>query len=186
MGEQGKNKGNGPTNVIVGGKSRTKRVHLKLGTLIISSLILFVLCAAIAIHLATRNKTPVPAPNQVKLNAAIKESYEGNTANYQKLLDEQLVSATTPTQKVEVYTNKMGVALDAKMYDQAISFGTAAEKIKKTTDTAQIMAQIYIAKGDMNSARQWLQLAIDRLDKTQPAYDRTLRALQTQLAGLNP
>jgi flagellar basal body-associated protein FliL len=194
MGAQAKPKQVGAVTsaIVVGGKRQHPHFKAKRrGLLIIGALLIVLIAAAVAtfhfVHVS--NVTPpattkTPTKPLSSHDKALKQARDGNVSAAQATLDAQLKTAKAPQEKVAIYNQKIGVAVNDKQYDQAINWGTTAFKILPTSATAELVSTAYQGKNDITNAKLWLQKAIDAVDKNDQAGDRIKRGLQAELNGL--
>jgi len=124
-------------------------------------------------------------PEVTPYSEAWAAAIEGDGTKAQQILDGQLRVAKTPEEKMAVYYQKMSAALNSEEYDQLLTIGEQAEGILQTDVTAKYMYNAYLAKGDKQEAKRWLQRAIDRLDKDNNSYERNLDELEDKMQDLD-
>lgn len=177
------------SGVVAGGGGHHFTQRERLGMLFLGALVILVIISVGTVMIVHKtDKTP--AKQAVKLTTdpyslALYDASHNDQNAAQKVLDTQLASATTPSQKVEIYDQKMTAALNAKQNDAAISYGEAANKLLATSDTAELMYSAYLAESNVTQAKVWLQKAIDLLNKTDPAYTRILQSLQQEMTEIS-
>ena len=173
------------------------KLHAKVGVVVVAALVVLT-ALGVAVRLVvshvqgkqgnTATTHLTNAQKAAKISDYGQASYatiNGDYAAAQLALDNQLPKATTPQQKAVIYSQKMSLAINDKQYHDALTFGQNAENSQKTEMTATLYYQMYLAQGNKPQAKQWLQMAIDRLNKNSDLYDEQLKEFQVDMAGLN-
>lgn len=110
----------------------------------------------------------------------------GDYADVKGFFQEALAFAKTNEDKARVYRHFSSVALNQGAYDDALQYSQETEKLNPTQDTAMLVAQSAVGKGDKAMAIEYYQKAIDRIS---PAADdelgqSTVKYYQQRIAEL--
>lgn len=112
------------------------------------------------------------------------QSINGNPGPLKTYLSQQMAKATTTSQKEQVYSQEIVLDLNSQQYDDAISVGTQSYALSPSSQTADMVANAYEAKGDKTDAKTWFQNAINDLDKNSPTYHADLGQYTSELQEL--
>lgn len=196
--EAPENNGEGPddnSTVPLGLKQRLprQRLRLKVLGLVVVCLVLLVGVAFGTDFLMRRDtsKNPAPATEQQSSKPLTPKqqverlAYEGKYEEAQQMLAQQLGSAKTTSEKSYIRTQQATLALNAQKYDEAMGYAQALDELQPTDASASLLAQVAAAKGDKVAAKNYLQVAIARLNKSAPTYDLKVQEYQMRIAALD-
>jgi|GEM_PF-5853146 len=121
----------------------------------------------------TRNQFSTPTPQTA-----------ANVAKNQEQYDTELQGISDPGQQASIYDQKASSALDIKDYTNAMTYAKKAESLAPSSDTAYLVALVAQSSGDKATAKQYLQTAISRVDKSVPTNQRIIQSYQHMLQEL--
>jgi len=121
----------------------------------------------------TRNQFSTPQPQTA-----------ANVAENQKQYDAALEQVSDPAQQASIYDQKASDALDVNDYTNAMTYAKKAESLAPAPRTAYMIALVAQANGDKTTAKKYLQTAIDRVDKNDPASKFQIQSYQHLLQEL--
>lgn len=108
-------------------------------------------------------------------------AYSGNYAAAKALLDSAVSKAETPTEKVYYQSKAVAIALNAGKMADAYAYAKEEYKTMPTSATAFAVGQGAQINGDYVTAKKYIQMAIDMLDKSKPGANITLNGYQAVL-----
>lgn len=158
------------------------------GLIILMSVTLGVVLLYNHLHKASQQNNTNQSKNSIDLSKFTPEQ----KANYYILQQDyskakmvylsQLDAAKTKDEKADAYGSLAVLALDAHDYSQALDYAKKAEEFSPTYATAKTIGYVAQLKGDKQTARQYYQLAIDRLVQlNQPNADRAISSIRADL-----
>lgn len=125
------------------------------------------------------NKTDAEVSQQA-INSIIKGDYNGG----QKILDDLLNRASTPSDQAWIYIQKASVAVNLNKYDEAYGFAQKAEELYPDINSAQMMALAAVKKGDKADAIVKYELAKSRITGTSGMDDLDRETIQGEINKL--
>ncbi|MFA5004245.1 MAG: hypothetical protein WC498_03165 [Candidatus Saccharimonadales bacterium] len=167
------------SSVVVGDGKHKPRLHLRIGGLVALSLLILVAAGA-ATYLVVGHANKSETINNTQPTSE-QLAYKGDYSGAQALLDKQRAQAGSKQAQADVYAQQIAVAMNVQKYDQAKTYAQQAEKLAPSPGTAYMIGYIAELSGDKKTAQTYLQLAINRLDKTKPQYELSLRSYQNEL-----
>lgn len=177
-------------NIISGSFKRNFSLKQHLIPAIIIGVLLIALVAMILVNTLNKSNTsniniPYIPGNLTPLEKA---EYFANNNNYvdaEAVLENQLSSTRTTQDKVNIYNEQFGIALQLRKYGDAINYANSIKKIDSSSDSYYVdMAQSYQGQGKFSLAKQYWQQAVSHLDSNLSYYNILKQEYQANAARL--
>lgn len=117
-------------------------------------------------------------------NEASKSVLSGNYDAGQAVLDKAIQGTSDNAEQASLYLQKSSIAINAGKYDDAYNFAKKAEDLNASVDSAKMMADAAVRRGDKDDAIVKYKLAISRITGTSEQDGLDKQDLQNNIKQL--
>lgn len=151
--------------------------------IVLAALLVLVILAGTYAYFASHHSAPKHVnPPKTAYDKADEAALSGKSSQAQTILDAQLKTATTPTQKGAIYEQKASIAITTNDYASGLKFAQQAETLYPTRNSAYLIAESAELSGDKTTAIKYYQIVITRTDPHIDDY--TIPQLQNKIKQL--